>query len=130
MPLDDTKGRDIALIRNPATGAFDSFDWDGTGNPIFDDTDSHTVLSYVVETEYWANPQRGSKIEDVRVDKTGADDQLESAANDALAPAVRARQIRSFVATTTRKGPGRFDLRINYKNREGVSQNARVPIGS
>lgn len=130
MPMDDTKGRDIALLRNPATGAFDQFDWDSTNNPTFDDTDSHTVLSYVVETEYWANPQRSSKIEQIRVAKTGADQQLQSAANDALSPAVRARQIRSFTATATRKGPGKFLLVINYKNREGKSQNARLDIGS
>ena len=35
MPMKNV-GRDIALLRNAATGAFDSFDWDETNNPAFD----------------------------------------------------------------------------------------------
>jgi hypothetical protein len=128
MPMKNV-GRDIALLRNAATGAFDSFDWDETNNPAFDDTDSHTVLSYVVETQYWANPQRGSKLEEVRVVKTGADQQLVSAAIDALTPAVP-RQIKSFTPSAQRRGGG-YLLLINYKNRDGVTQPPqRVAIGS
>lgn len=129
MPLDS--GRDIALLRNPATGAFDSFNWDATGNPTFDDSDSHTVLSCLYETEYWANPQRLSRVPLIKQDKTGTDTDIVSAVQDALAFAIKAREIGSLVSVqATRRAPGVYSVLIVYKNRAGHIQNVRLAIGS
>ena len=131
MAMNNDSGRDIALLRNPATGAFDSFNWDSTNNPTFDDSDSHTVLSCLVETEYWANPLRGSQLPKISLDKTGTDTDLVAAAQDALAPAIKAGEIGSVVSVNAqRKRPGTYVLTVNYKNRAGHIQNVRLPIGS
>lgn len=129
MPIDS--GRDIALVRNPATGAFDSFNWDTTGNPTFDDTDSHTVLSCLYETEYWANPQRKSRLPLIKLDKTGTDTALVSAVQDALSYAIKAREISSLVnVQATRRAPGVYSILVVYRNRSGHVQNVRLAIGS
>lgn len=129
MPLDG--GRDIALIRNPATGAFDAFNWDSTGNPTFDDSDSHTVLSCLVEEEYWANPQRKSRLLKIKTDVTGTDTDLVSAAGDALASTVKAGRIGAITKITAlKRAPGNWLLTVNYKARSGHIQNVRLAIGS
>jgi phage gp46-like protein len=130
MPMDNNGGRDIRLLRNPATGAFDQFDWDATGNPVFDDSDEHVVLSCVYETSYWANPQRGSKIPDVKLDRTGTDNELQAAGEGALKYPLDNGQIKSAEVSAQKLGAGRYSLIINYRNRDGHRQNTRLPIGS
>ena len=130
MPMNNDGGRDIRLLRNPVTGAFDQFDWDATGNPIFDDSDEHIVLSGIYETAYWANPQRASKIPDIKLDRTGTDNDLQAASENALKYSLDVGQIKSAEVTATKKGPGRYSLVINYRNRDGHRKNTRVPIGS
>lgn len=130
MPMDPDGGRDIRLLRNPATGAFDTFDWDDTGNPVFDDSDEHVVLSCVYESAYWANPKRQSKIADVKLDRTGTREELEGATENALQPALDAGEIKSAEVEADKRSPGRYDLIINYRNRDGHRHNTRVPIRS
>lgn len=130
MPLPSDTGRDVALLRNAATGAFSDFNWDPTGNPSFDDTDAGVVLSHLYESEYWANPLRGSKLFDVKLDRTGTDVQLTAAAESALSPAVRAGQIRSAtVQPAQRIRPGSYRLLVSYQSRDGHQQGLRLPIG-
>lgn len=134
MAMPSDSGRDVALLRNPATGAFDSFDWDSTGNPTFDDSDSHTVLSLLVETlgGYWADltGKRGSILYQIRLDVTSTATQLVAAATNALSWAISNRQIRGATATAARVRPGRYDLGVKYQNRDGHEQNKRLPIGA
>jgi hypothetical protein len=63
MPLSDG-GSDVALVRNSLNGLFE-LDWDD-GNPVFDDSEAHTVLSLVLEwqAKWWADPtgKRGSRL--------------------------------------------------------------------
>lgn len=126
MPLDS--GRDIQLVRTPATGAFDSFNWDNTNNPTFDDSDQHIALSYLLETEYWGNPQRGSKVPLIKNDRTGTDTQLQAAAEDAYTPALNAQQLRSVTISVQKKAPGSYALSVSYQNRSGHQQNLRLPL--
>lgn len=131
MPLANDGGRDIALQRNSATGAFDTFLWDATGNPAFDDSDSHTVLSCLVEEEYWANPLRKSRLLKIKLDVTGTDTDLVSAAQDSLASTVKLGRIGAITKVTSfRRAPGNWLLTVNYKARSGHVQNLRLAIGS
>jgi hypothetical protein len=123
-------GRDIRLLRNPASGAFDSFDWDSTDNPAFDDSDQHTVLSCLLERSYWANPRRASRLLDIKLDVTGTQAAIQSACEEALQPALDDRLIRSAEVEVQRRGPGSYSVAVRYRNRSGGQQTQRVAITS
>lgn len=131
MPTDG--GRDLTLTRNPSTGQFSLFTWDATGNPAFDDSDAHTVVSCLLEDEggYWSDPtgERGSVLHLIKLDVTGTASQLQTAASKALDYAVKNQLIQSATVTAERKGPARFDMMVSYKNRRGHQENKRVPVG-
>lgn len=130
MSMPNDTGRGLVFFRNPANGAFDSFNWDSTNNPTFDDSDEEIVLSYVCETEYWGNPLRGSTIPSVKLDRTGTTAQLQAAAENALQPAVDARQIRSFTVQVKKRAPGSFLILINYQNKSGHQRVTRLALSS
>jgi hypothetical protein len=130
MPMPNDSGRDVRLLRNPTTGTFDSFDWDASGNPTFDDSDEHVVLSSINEEAYWANPRRASKLMRVTLDRTGTDAQLRSAAEGALKYALDQGLIRSADVAVVKRGPGSYSVRIGYRSRSGHQRNVRLPIGS
>jgi hypothetical protein len=129
MPMPNG-GRDIRLLRNPATGAFDTFDWDATGNPAFDDSDQHVVLSCVLERSYWANPRRQSTLQDIKEDVSGTQAAIQSAVEDSLKPALDDQLIRSTEVEVSRKGPGTYVPSVRYKSRAGRQETLRLPLGS
>src|SRR5690348_16681771 len=134
MPMPNDGGRDLAPYRNPTTGKFD-FQWDDTGNPTFDDSDSYTVLSDVLEHKegYWADPsgQYGSTLYQIKLDKTSTRTDMISALDDCMKRPVSLRLIRAVVAVDVeRRSPGKYALSLQYQNRDGHIQMTRLPIGS
>lgn len=129
MPMPNG-GRDIRLLRNPTTGAYDSFDWDASNNPAFDDSDQHVVMSCLLERSYWANPRRGSKLLDIKLDVSGTQATIQTACEDALKPALDDNLIRSAEVAVSRKGPGSYAPSIRYRSREGRQETLRLALGS
>ena len=116
-------GRDLAMARNPRTGKFD-LQWDDTGNPSFDDRESHRVLSLLVERrgEWWADTRgnRGSRLHTVKEIRRTAPSTIESFAREALDKAIAEGAIRPVTNATgsvraTKAGPTRIDLAVTYQ---------------
>lgn len=133
MPLDLDGGRDIALRRNPTTGRFD-LQWGDTNDLAHDDSDSHAVLSVLLEDQegYWADEtgQRGSLLYQLKDAKTGIEQLVVSYCNQALQFIVDKGIIREVVSVTAaRVKPGRVDATIRYRNRAGHEKNLLVPFG-
>jgi len=128
MPLSDDGG-DVALVRNPASGRFD-LDWDGP-NPVFDDTEAHTVLSLVLEWQgkWWADAtgKRGSRLNQIRNDTRTTGSELHAALEEALAPAVADGRLRDLAVSTERVRPGRYGFQIAWKTADGRSASIRIP---
>ena len=131
MPVNG--GRDLTPLRNPSTGQFSLFDWDTTGNPAFDDTGAYAVMSVLLEEleGYWADPtgKRGSTLHKAKMDITGGPAAVKADAERALAFLVASRQITSATVSVVRVKAGRYDILVNWVNKRGQSQAARLPIG-
>jgi phage gp46-like protein len=133
MPLDPDGGRDLALMRNPTTGRFD-ISWDDSGNPAHDDSDSHAVLSVLLEDKegYWADAsgERGSLLSTLKDDKQGTAQLIVSYCRQALQYLVDRGTIREIVdVIAARAASGRYDASIKYRNRGGHEKNILVPFG-
>lgn len=130
MPFTRT-GSDIALTRNPATGKYD-FTWGSDGNPDFDDTEHHRVLTLLVSRRgQWVADTagtRGSRIHEVREIRRTAPSLLESYADEALEKAVAEGKIQNVVAKATRSSPSRVDLDVQYERPGGKPQSVRRSI--
>jgi phage gp46-like protein len=106
-------GRDLALTnQDKATGLL-SFDWGTDGEPKFDDTEAHRVLSLLVEHRpsppsnpgYWADAtgKRGSLLYTLTEVKRATPSQAEGYAVDALQKAVDDNAILLDPANVTAK---------------------------
>jgi phage gp46-like protein len=128
MPLADDPG-DAALVANSETGLFD-LDWDGP-NPVFDDTEAHTVLSLVLEfqAQWWADQtgKRGSRLHTLRNDTHTTQSELVARVNEALAPAVADGRLQQVSVTAERDSPGRYAFHIRWSTRAGKPAYVRVP---
>lgn len=141
MALQHT-GRDVALVRDAATGRFDlSFSRSGPnrGNPILDDTRTHAVLttlmswkrgtrpsSPVSEGGYYYDPQnrRGTLLWTVTQDRMATPSQLKAYAEDGGQQLLDAKQIASFAASARRIKPGQFRVDVTWTTPQGL----RVPL--
>lgn len=125
------QGKDLALTtRNAATGKFD-LTWDASGNPAFDDTEAHAVLSLLYEHrgQWWADTAgtRGSRLYQLRNIRRSTPSQAESYASEALQPLVDARRILD-VAPKARVQSGRVTLSVPWKTPGKVAHIAKVSI--
>ena len=132
MPMPIYGGRDVSLSRNPATGLFD-LSFDATGNFAFEDTDSHTVLSLLLEEKsgYVFDPtgNRGSLLHTVKLDRGSTKSDLESYAEDALDPAVNDGRIElPSKPAAKRVQPGKYDLDVKWRSRVGHVETLRLPM--
>jgi phage gp46-like protein len=132
MPLKPDGGGDVALVRDPTTGLFDLM-FDDTNNFAFDDTETHTVLSLLLERqgEYWADQtgKRGSLLHTLRNDLSTTRSQVIAYVNDALAPAVADGRISNVNVMADRLGSGRYAFTVYWRARSGKTGNVRLPLG-
>lgn len=134
MPLTST-GTDVTLTYDASSGKYDiTYDTSGTnvGNLAFDTTESHAVLSLILERkgEWFADTsgRRGSLVHTVTVDVRIAASKLQAYIEDALQPLVEARRIKAVAVTATRTTPGRYDVRVKYQTPDGAQQTVRTPL--
>jgi phage gp46-like protein len=129
MPMNNDGGRDFTLVRNPNTGLFD-LDFDETGNPKCDDTETHTVLSLIAESQgdWWADTtgRRGSLLHKITLDRGSTAAELEGAALDALETA--STRITDVEVAAKRERPGRYSMSVKWRTRDGHIQNVRIPV--
>lgn len=107
-------GRDLAMTRvNPSTGRFD-FDWTDRNDLKFDDTQTHRVVSLLLERrgQWWADTEgnRGSRLYTLRDLRRSTPSQAEAFAQEALARAVSDGWIRDPVVKARVPSPGRLLL--------------------
>lgn len=124
-------GADIAMVRNEGTKRFDFSFENQTGNPAYDDTNEHRVLSLLVEWRdrwYAARKGRGSLLYTVKNDRASTTSQLEAYARDALKKAVDDGWIQNVTAQATRLGLGRFVLRVSWANPAGKPGNTSLSL--
>lgn len=141
MPF-TSKGADIALKRNSATGKFD-FDWDtrGTnaGNPKYADDNVHRILSLLIEHRgspgnlgwVWdVKDNRGSLLYTLKNVRKATPSQAQAFALDALQKAVDEGWIQSPTADTRRIGADRTTLvlDVGWKNPDKSTASVRVPL--
>lgn len=128
MPLAE-EGRDVALVRNPRNGRFD-LDWEEP-NPVFDDSEQHTVLSLVLEWQgqWWADTtgKRGSRLNTIRNDRRTTQSELLASLQEALAPAVADGRLRELVVTAERIAAGHYAFEIRWKTPAGRPASIRTP---
>jgi len=132
MPqFDATPGRDLTLVRNDVTGAYD-FEWDPFGNPVFDDTETHGCMSLLLEEQagYWADEsgKRGSKLHTRKLDLASTKTDLENDCEEALDYAVSFGRITNVTAAARRERPGKYVLDVRWKTRRGVSARTRLSL--
>lgn len=132
MPLKIDDGVDVALVRNNATGRFDVL-LDASGNPVWTDSQEHTVMSLLLEFEggyiFDQTGKRGSRLRRIVQDKASTAADLRAAILDALDPAIQDGRIRNVVPTVTKLGPGRYKCAVKYQNRSGHMKNFDIPYG-
>ena len=132
------------MVRNPATGRLD-FDFDETGNPAFSDTNTHRVLSLVIEHRpspsspsqaaspgWWADEtgERGSLLYTLKNLRRRTPSEAESMVRSALQKAVDEGKIsdvdaRSFLSPATRAR-----IEISWRNPGSVPGSAVVALTS
>lgn len=138
MALDLTQGRDVALVRQSATGKFDlSFATSGPsrGNPLLDNTRTHAVLTTLVSWKRGTRPgsqvseggyiwdtqnRRGTLIWTVTQDRMATPSQLKAYAEDGMQQLVDSKQIASFTAAATRVRPGQLRVDVSWANPDGT----------
>lgn len=131
-------GRDVALVRNDATGRFDlSFSSSGPnkGNPILDDTRTHAVLTTLLSWKRGTRPgaktpeggylwdvagRRGTLLWTVLQDRLATTSQLQAFAEDGGQQLLDLKQIGSFSARAFRIAPGRFRLDVAWSTPSGT----------
>ena len=127
MPLSDD-GADVALIRNPLNGRFD-LDCGMRGNPVYDDSETHMVLSLVLEWQgkWWADQtgKRGSRLYLLRNDTRTTRTELIAMVQEARPRSLTAAS--EVVVTADRVAPGRYAFDIRWKTRAGRPAAVRVP---
>lgn len=132
MPLALDGGGDVVLVRNGATGRFD-VQLDASGNPMFDDSETHTVLSLLLERQggWWADPtgKRGSILHTIKLDRGSTINDLKSAVLDALKPAIDDGRIRNVTVDVQKRAAGNYKVLVGWLNRFGHVQNTQIPYG-
>ena len=132
----NAKGGDLSPVVNDQTGRID-FDWDDTGNPIFDDTKAFAVASLITQRRgQWMQDDtgnRGSLVHTVRNDTRAAPSRLENYALDGLQPLVDAGEItgpngaeQPVAVVTGRPGQRRID--VSYSTPKAGNQTTRGPL--
>lgn len=132
-------GRDVALVRDDATGKFDlSFSSSGPnkGNPVLDNTATHAVLTTLLSMKrgrrpgsqnaeggyYWdGSGRRGSLLWTVSQDRLATPSQLRAYAEDGGQQLVDLRYLASFEATAARRAPGKFALSVLWRLPSGTT---------
>jgi phage gp46-like protein len=129
MPMPDDGGRDISLGQNGDTGLFD-LSWDGP-NPEFDDTETHTVLSLVLEFQgkWWADQtgKRGSRVFELRNDVSTTQSELVARLQEALSPAVNDGRLQQLSVSAERRAPGYYAFHIRWRTRSGRLASIVIP---
>jgi len=121
-------GADIALVRDPATGKFDAVietTGGNLGNPKFEDTRAHAVLTTLMSHKrgqrpgdqvqgggYYGDAQnrRGTLLWTVTQDRTATGSQLVAYAEDGGQQLIELRMISSFAAKALNLGPAKWRL--------------------
>lgn len=121
-------GADIALVRDPATGKFDAVvetTGGNLGNPQFEDTRAHAVLTTLMSHKrgqrpgdqvqgggYYGDAQnrRGTLLWTVTQDRTATGSQLVAYAEDGGQQLIELRYLRSFQARATKLAPAKWRL--------------------
>lgn len=121
-------GTDMGLVRNPLNGKFD-FDWEkvgpNKGNPKFDDTRSHAVLSTMVSHKrdqvtrqggyYWDDSNtRGTYLYKVKQDRLSTGGQLQGYAEDGGQQLISLQMISTFSVSPQKIRPGSWALSITW----------------
>lgn len=130
-------GADLAMTnQDPSSGLY-SFDWE-YGDPKFDDTQAHRVLSLLVEHRpgpqspgYWADTTgtRGSYLYTLRNLVRATPSQAESYAADALQKAVADNAITFERGDVTARRVGeKLALSVRYRAR-GRTQTVKTSVG-
>lgn len=141
MPF-TSSGADISMRRNPATGRLD-FDWDATGNPKFDDSNGHRVMSLLIEHRpspatpsaaaspgYWADAtgKRGSLLYTVKNVLRETTSQVEAYAIDALQKATAEGWFTSPVAKAFLRPVSRARLDVTWTNPGARPQSTSIAL--
>lgn len=130
VTFDDRPGRDIRPFRNP-NGLYD-FEWDDTGNPVFDNSAAHTVLSLQLERRgeyvFDRTGKRGSRLHTIKLDRGGTRDELEAANLEALQLAIDDGRITNVSTEARRVAPGFYYLDTRWHPTGGSPQTGRLPI--
>lgn len=132
-------GSDMAMTNRDAGTGLYSFDWDSTGEPTFDDTQAHRVLTQLIEHRasasspgYWDDPtgKHGSLLYTVRETRRGTPSQVEAYAADALDKCVLDKALTYDPEDVTARsvGPTRIDLAVTY-TAAGRTQTVGVTVG-
>lgn len=131
-------GSDLAMTNQSANTGLYSFDWSG-GDPLFDSTQAHRVLSLLVEHRpspqkpgYWADTTgtRGSYLYTLRTITSGTPSQAEAFAADALTKAVNDNAITFDRAriSARRVGQAGIVIKVPYQA-SGRSQAVALTVG-
>lgn len=141
MPF-TSSGADISMRRNPATGRLD-FDWDATGNPRFDDSNGHRVMSLLIEHRpspatpsasaspgYWADEtgKRGSLLYTVKNVLRDTPSQIEAYAVDALQKAVDEGWLSLPIAKAFLRPVSRARLDVKWTNPGGRPKSESIAL--
>src|SRR5262249_18472869 len=105
--------------------------WDTSGNPVFDDTEEHSVLNLLVSRrgQYWADPtgNRGSRMFLLKNLKRSTPSEAKAYSIEALQPLVDSGRIippRGAIqnrASAQKRGTFGFNTTINYATPAGQS---------
>lgn len=116
--------------QSESTGRF-NFVRAADGDVSFDDTETHAVVTSVVEHEagYWADPRHGSQLHQLRSLTSRTPSQAEAIAREALSPMEGAREIvRVKVTATADRLRGRLRLDLNWSTPGGTQGSTTVDV--
>ncbi len=148
MALDTTQGKDVALVRNDATGRWDlDFQTSGPskGNPRLSSDGTHAVLTTLLswkrgtrpgaksaEGGYYYDPQnrRGTLLWTVSMDRMSTPSQLKAYADDGGQQLLDLKMIGSFSSSATRVRAGRFRVDFSWTTPDALrtAQQLSLPL--
>ncbi len=127
MPL-SAAGRGLAPV--DASNGKVTVQWDVTGNPVFDDSQTETVLSLLLELPGWyadTLKKRQSKLSTVKTKDSSTKGRLEEYARDALQPAIDDGRLQSVSPVATPSGSG-YQLAVSWVTAAGKAYSLPTPL--
>jgi hypothetical protein len=108
---------DVALVDSATSPGRLTFQWDKSGDLVFDNSQAYAVLVTVCSNKGRYRPDRnfGTLLYTIVHDTSATGSQLSAAGNDGLQQAAQGNLIQNYSCNAQRTRPGAWNLAVNWQ---------------